>query len=59
MTRQYRLPIPEPRECACGCSLFQPMREDQVYRYPACRVAMSNFKRRRREAYRRRAQGSR
>lgn len=51
MTRQYRMPLPEPRECACGCSVFVPMRDDQVYRHPACRVAMSRFRKRRRAAH--------
>lgn len=49
--RTYRLPLPEPRECACGCAIFIPMRDDNIYRTPACRSAVSHFKARRRAQY--------
>lgn len=50
-TRTYRLPLPEPRECQCGCAVFIPMKSNQIYRTPACRVAVSHFRRRRRRLY--------
>jgi hypothetical protein len=51
MKRLYRLPMPAPRECACGCAVFVPRQENQLYRTPACRVAVANFKARRRRLY--------